>query len=78
VGYGQGACPLPIPYLLQKFLFKKESDNVCEFTGGCSVNGIALELPMQRTGASNLLYCIVLTMEMNGMNEHGYKIKGPH
>ena len=28
-------------------------------------------------GTSNLFYCVVLTMEMNGVNEHGYKIKGP-
>jgi len=45
---GEGACPLPIPYLLEKFLFKKENDNMCELKGGRPVNGIALELPMQR------------------------------
>jgi len=39
--------------------------------GTVSVNGIALELPMQRKGT----FIVFLTMEMN---EHGYKIKGPH
>jgi len=29
-------------------------------------------------GTSNLFYCVVLTIEMNGVNERGYKIKGPH
>jgi len=29
-------------------------------------------------GTSKLFYCVVLTMEMNGVNERGYKIKGPH
>jgi len=33
---------------LDNFLFKKENDNVCELKGGCPVNGIAPELPMQR------------------------------
>jgi len=33
---------------------------------------------MQRIETSNLLYRVVLTMEMNEMNERGYKIKGPH
>jgi len=69
---GEGASPLHIPHSLEKFLFNKESDNECEFKGGCPVNGIALELPMQRTGTFNLLYCVFLTMEMNGMNERGY------
>jgi len=27
---------------------------------------------------SKLFYCVVLTMEMNGVNERGYKIEGPH
>jgi len=49
-----GASPLAIPHPVEKFLFKKENDNVCELKGGCPV------------------------MEMNGMNERGYKIKGPH
>ena len=35
---------------LEKFLFKKENDNVCELKGGRPVNGIALELPVQRIG----------------------------
>jgi len=43
---GEGACPLPISHPLEKFLFKKENDNVCELKG----NGIASELPMQRIG----------------------------
>jgi len=47
---GEGASPLPIPQPLEKFLFKKESDNVCEFKGGCPVNEIASENPMQRLG----------------------------
>jgi len=45
---GEGASPLPIPHPLEKFLFKKESDNVCELEGGCPVNGIASENTMQR------------------------------
>jgi len=69
---GEGASPLPIPHPLEKFLFKKENDNVCELKGGRTVNGIASELPMQRIGD---LYCVFSTMEMN---ERGYKIKGPH
>jgi len=69
---GEGASPLPIPHPLEKFLFKKENDNVCELKGGRRVNGIASELPMQRIGD---LYCVFLTTEMN---ERGYKIKGPH
>ena len=36
--------------LFEKFLFKKENDNVCELKGGCPINGIALELPVQRIG----------------------------
>jgi len=31
---GKGASPLPIPHPLEKFLFKKENDNVCELKGG--------------------------------------------
>jgi len=46
MGYGEGAC-LPIPHPLEKFLFKKENDNVCKLKGGCPVNGIASELPTQ-------------------------------
>jgi len=42
----EGASPLPI----EKYLFKKENANVCEFKGGCPVNGIASENPMQRLG----------------------------
>ena len=76
--WGEGANPLPIPHPLENFLFKKENDNVCELKGGFPVNGIASVNPMQRMGTSNLLYCVVLTMEMNGMNKRGYKIKGPH
>ena len=68
MGRGQA----PSPHLLEKYLFKKENDNVCELKGGRTVNGIASELPMQRIGD---LYCVFLTMEMN---ECGYKIKGPH
>jgi len=29
-----GASPLPIPHPLEKFLFKKANDNVCELKGG--------------------------------------------
>jgi len=29
-----GDKPLPIPHPLEKFLFKKENDNVCELKGG--------------------------------------------
>ena len=39
-----------IPHPLEKFLFKKESDNVCEFKGGGPINGIASENPVQRIG----------------------------
>jgi len=39
-----GASPVPIPHLLEKFLLKKENDNVCE------LNEIASELPMQKRG----------------------------
>jgi len=35
---------------LEKFLFKKGNDNVCELKGGRPVNGIASELPMQKIG----------------------------
>jgi len=45
----EGASPLPIPHPLEKFLFKKENDNVCELKGGVQY-GIASELPMQRIG----------------------------
>jgi len=38
--------PLPIP--LEKFVFKKGNDNVCELKGRRPVNGIASKLPMQR------------------------------
>ena len=48
---GEGASPHP----LEKFLFKKENDNVCELKGGRTVNEIASELPMQRIGD---LYCV--------------------
>jgi len=47
---GEGASPLPIPHCLEKYLFKKETDNVCELKGGCPVNGIASENPMQKIG----------------------------
>ena len=30
----------PPPHTPEKFLFKKENDNVCELKGGCPVNGI--------------------------------------
>ena len=43
-----GDNPPPHTPLLEKFLFKKENDNACELKGGCPINGIALELPMQR------------------------------
>jgi len=33
---GEGASPLPIPHLLERFLFKKENDNVCELKGASS------------------------------------------
>jgi len=49
MGRGQ-ARPLPIPHPLEKLLFKKENDNMCELKGGRPVNGIASELPMQRRG----------------------------
>jgi len=45
-----GAIPLPIPHRLEKFLFKKGNDNVCELKGRRPVNGIASELPMHRIG----------------------------
>ena len=67
-----------MPHPLEMFLFKKENDNVCELKGGCLVNGIASENPMHFNGTSNLFCCVVLTMEMNGVNDRGYKIKGPH
>ena len=47
---GEWASPLPIPHPLERFLFKKENDNVCELKGGRPVNGIAAELSMQRMG----------------------------
>ena len=47
---GEGASPLLIPHPLEKFLFEKDNDNVCELKGGRPVNGIASELPMQRRG----------------------------
>ena len=47
---GEGASPLSISHPLEKFVFKKENDNVCELKGGRPVNGIASELPMQRIG----------------------------
>ena len=56
MGYGEGACPLPILYPLEKFLFKKENDNVCELKGGRPLNGIASELPMQRRGIFIVLF----------------------
>jgi len=67
-----GDKPPPHTPPLEKFVFKKENDNVCELKGGRPVNGIASELPMQRIGD---LYYVFLTMEMN---ERGYKIKGFH
>jgi len=48
MGRGQAFSPYPNP--LEKFLFKKENDNVCELKGWCPVNGIASELPMQSIG----------------------------
>jgi len=39
-----------LPHPLEKFLIKKENDNVCELKGGCAVNGTASENPMQRIG----------------------------
>jgi len=47
---GEGASPLPILHSLEKFLFKKEHDNVCELKGGCPVNGTASENPMHFNG----------------------------
>jgi len=44
---GKGASPLPILHPLDKFLFKKQNDNVCELKGRCPVIGIASELPTQ-------------------------------
>jgi len=44
-----GDKPPPHTHLLEKYLFKKEND-VCELKGGCPVNGIASENPMQRIG----------------------------
>jgi len=76
IKWGEGKPPPHTPPF-EKFLFKKENDNVCESKGGCPVNEIASENPMKRIETSNLLYRVVLTMEMNGMNERGYKIKGP-
>jgi len=69
----RGQAPSPYPTSLKSFYLK----NVYEVKGGCPVNGIASENPMQRIETSNLLYRVVLTMEMNGMNERGYKIKSP-
>jgi len=66
---GEGASPLTIPHILDKFLFEKENDNVCELKGGRPVNGIAWELPMFT------FIVFFLTMEIN---ERGCKIKGPH
>jgi len=43
-----GSSPYPTP--VERFLFKKENDNVCELKGGRPVNGIAAELPMQTMG----------------------------
>jgi len=43
---GEGASTPP----LEKFLFKKENDNVCKLKGGRPVNRIVSELPMQRIG----------------------------
>jgi len=31
---GEGASPLPTAHPIEKFLFKKENDNVCELKGG--------------------------------------------
>jgi len=61
---------LVIPHPLEKFLFKKENDSVCELKGGSSKQNCI--------GTSNAkkrdLYCVFLTMEMN---ERGYMIQGP-
>ena len=69
---GEGASHLSIPHPLERFLFKKENDNnVCKLKGASSKRNCI--------GTSNAkngdLYHVFLTMEMN---EHGYKIKGPH
>jgi len=71
---GKGTSPLPIPPL-DKFLFKKQNDNVCELKGRCPVNELHRNFQRKCNGD---LDCVFLTMEMNGINEHGYKIKGPH
>ena len=44
-----GGKPPPHTNPLEKFLFLK-NDNVCKLKGGCPVNGIASENPMQRIG----------------------------
>ena len=66
---GEGASPLSIPHPLETFLFKKENDNVCELASS----------KRNCIGTSNAkngdLYYVFLTI---GMNERGYKVKGPH
>ena len=47
---GRGQAPSPYSHPLEKFLFKKENDNVCGLKGGRPVNRIASELPVQRIG----------------------------
>jgi len=68
---GEGASPLHIPHPLEKFLFKKGNDNLCELKGASSKRNC-----IGTSNAKNGDLCYVfLTMEMN---ERGYKIKGPH
>jgi len=55
---------------LKSFYLKNKMTKRASWRGR-PVNGIALELPMQRKGT----YIVFFTMEMN---ERGYKIKGPH
>jgi len=66
-----GASPLPIFHPLDKFLFKKGNDNVCELKGASSKRNCIGTFNAKKRN----LYCVFLTMEMN---ERGYKIKGPH
>ena len=60
---GEGARPLLIPHPFEKFLFRKENDNVCE-RNCIGTSNAKNRGPLLR----------FLTMEMN---ERGYKIKGP-
>ena len=68
IKWGEGK---PIPCPLEKFLFAKGNDNVCELKGASSKRNCI--------GTSNAkngdLYYVFWTM---AMNERGYKIKGPH